>query len=100
LPRETNHEIWRIIIESLNNVIKHANAADVLVKLVVKDEKLLVIVQDDGIGYDTQLATHGMGLKNMRLRADRLGGKLMMISLPGKGTQMSLEVPLIGKDIE
>lgn len=100
LPREMNHEIWRIIIESLNNVIKHANAADVLVKLVVKDEKLLVIVQDDGIGYDTQLATHGMGLKNMRLRADRLGGKLMMISLPGKGTQMSLEVPLIGKDIE
>ena len=100
LPKNIKYEIWRIIIEALNNIIKHANAANVQVILSQDADHLHVRIQDDGIGFDTQLSSHGMGLKNMHSRADRIGGLLSINSTPGKGTHISLEAPLTGPEIE
>jgi len=100
LPKNIKYETWRIIIEALNNITKHANAANVQVILSQDADHLHVRIQDDGIGFDTQLSSHGMGLKNMHSRADRIGGLLSINSTPGKGTHISLEAPLTGPEIE
>jgi signal transduction histidine kinase len=100
LPKNIKHEVWRIIIEALNNIIKHANATKVLVKLNIDGDRLEVTIQDDGVGFDTQIDSHGMGLKNIQTRADRLRGNLSVKSTPGHGAQVKLEVPLTGLDIE
>jgi signal transduction histidine kinase/HAMP domain-containing protein len=99
LPKDIKHEVWRIIIEALNNIIKHANATNVQVELSINGEQLVVSIQDDGIGFDNQVGLHGMGLKNMQTRADRLGGNLIVNSAPGHGTLVKLDVPLTGLDI-
>jgi nitrate/nitrite-specific signal transduction histidine kinase len=100
LPKNIRHEVWRIIIEGLNNIIKHASASNVLVELTQNTDHLVVNIQDDGVGFNTQLTSPGMGLNNIKTRADRLAGVLQIQSSPTEGTQILLDVPLAGVDIE
>jgi two-component system NarL family sensor kinase len=94
LPRNIRYEVWRILVEALNNCIKHANATKVSVALSINRHRLYLTVQDDGIGFNTLLSSHGMGLMNMQSRSDSIGGSFSVVSSPGKGTKVILEVPL------
>ena len=94
LPAHIQHEIWRILIEALNNVVKHASASHVYVKISCLDDYLLVFVKDDGIGFEMGNLSPGMGLENIQARADTLGGHLEIVSASGQGTQISLKVPM------
>ena len=97
LPLEHRRDFFLIYKEALNNTAKYAQASHVWVHLQRKDTSLLLTIQDDGIGFDThQLVRHhslgGNGLKNMTLRAEKMGGTLTIVSAPGQGTTVTLQI--------
>ena len=89
-------EIFRIVQEGLGNVRRHANADRAVVNIVEKRHKRMVIVRDDGDGFDDDLDGHGagQGLKNIKKRAASIGADFALTSKPGVGT--TLEVALRG----
>jgi len=93
LPNRLQQEIWRIITEALNNSLKHAEAGHVDVQLAGENGALVLMIQDDGIGFEISDQFPGMGLENMRARALEIGGTLDITSNPGDGTRVRLEIP-------
>jgi PAS domain S-box-containing protein len=94
LPASMETELYRITQEAVTNVVRHANASRVDVILTIRDKKLIVIVEDDGVGFNPQQvpADGHLGLIGVRERADMIGGKLVIESAPGKGTTLIVEV--------
>jgi PAS domain S-box-containing protein len=82
--------LFKIYKEALTNVIKHSQARTVEAKLQISREKLLLSIEDDGVGLGE--GRRGRGLSNMRTRAEELGGKVTILS--GSGTQVRVELPL------
>ncbi len=98
LPRKLTPDaqlsLFRIVQESLSNAIKHAEARQVRVKLDFSPERVHLVIQDDGKGFDPKKTPRGhYGLLNMRERAMKLGGELIVDSTPGTGTQVSFSLP-------
>jgi signal transduction histidine kinase len=90
-------EVLRIAQEALNNVIRHAEAEHVGVRLASQDGRLVLEVEDDGVGFDPAAAglrSRRLGLTSMEERARRLRGRLAIDSAAGAGTTVRLEVPL------
>lgn len=87
-------EVFRIIQEALNNAVRHANAAEIVVEVVIEDDKLRVSVADDGVGFDPDAPrkTRRLGLLSMSERAQGLGVELSVSSRPGRGTVVALEL--------
>jgi signal transduction histidine kinase len=83
-----NAYLYRIALEALNNAMKHAQADEVKVTLSSDDDRITLEVADNGIGFDPVNARDagGLGLANMRARADELGATLAVNSEPGGGT--------------
>jgi signal transduction histidine kinase len=95
LPIEVETAFFRIVQESLTNVVLHARAGRVDVLLNLHDHHVVMIVEDDGIGFlpgSPGLDEH-LGLFGMRERIEMLGGSFMIESSPGKGTTVKAEVP-------
>jgi len=94
LPANMETELYRIVQEALTNVARHAHAAQVDVILTRRDHKLIVMVEDDGNGFDPEKVpdTGHLGLFGMRERAEMIGGQLVIESKPGKGTTVIVEV--------
>ncbi len=82
--------IYRIVQEQLTNISKHAQASKVVVFLHQDNEKLILSIKDDGIGFDTRKKATGVGLMNIRTRASLFGGELIINSSPGKGTEIKV----------
>ena len=76
------------------NVVKHAEASHADVRLVTVDERLVVSVRDDGVGFVPDDRATGFGLFSVRERLRGAGGTLFIESVSGKGTEIVLEVPL------
>jgi signal transduction histidine kinase len=94
LPYDFQKEIYRIAQEALNNVLKHAEANMVTVRLTRKRSLVTLEVVDDGTGFDTRQSRHGgMGLSGMRERVALLNGRLQIDSAPGEGTRVQIKVP-------
>ena len=93
MPDEVRHHIWRILIETLNNSVKHASANHVSVKIDQMSSNIHVNIQDDGVGFDVTNPYPGMGLKNIKARVKEMGGECKIISQPGEGTQIILQIP-------
>ncbi|HVE25387.1 MAG TPA: GAF domain-containing sensor histidine kinase [Sporichthya sp.] len=97
--RDVETAVYRIIQEALNNVVRHAGATWASVVVGRNAGRVVVIVEDDGRGFDRgALTTHGMrgeqlGLLGMKERAAAIGGELTVESEPGRGTLVRLEVP-------
>ncbi|MCE5259433.1 MAG: GAF domain-containing sensor histidine kinase [Chloroflexi bacterium] len=94
LPLAIEEELYRIALEALNNVVKHARAQHVTVTVKFDDDRVYLEVTDDGKGYDSAVArgSGGMGLRGMEERAQRINAKLEMVSAPGMGTTLKVEV--------
>ncbi|HYE73929.1 MAG TPA: sensor histidine kinase, partial [Blastocatellia bacterium] len=96
---ELEVNLYRIMQEALNNIAKHAQAKHVGVVLKRQDGHLILIIEDDGIGFDLEEASsvdandRGLGLVGMRERAELLGGTLEIESAPGEGTTIFVRVP-------
>jgi signal transduction histidine kinase len=85
-------EVFRIVQEGLANVRKHAGASRAEVLIGPRGAERVVVVRDDGAGFDGETDPAGQGLKNLRQRAAAIGGAFTLHSAPGKGT--ALEVTL------
>jgi PAS domain S-box-containing protein len=95
LSVEKETEIYYIVEEALNNILKHANAKSVLVKLKQRKESIFLEIEDNGCGFDSEnVKFGGKGLGNIKERAKRIKGKLKIASSLDHGTKISLDVPL------
>ena len=90
LGQETETVLYRIVQESLTNIVKHAAAGHVSITLVRKAASAVVVVEDDGSGFDPDGT---LGIAGMRERVALVGGKLTLETSPGAGTTLVAEVP-------
>ena len=86
--------IYRFVQESLTNVAKYSQAANVWVELVKNELSIDILVRDDGVGFETKKTKAGQhGLAGMRYRMDSLGGTMLVTSRPGGGTTITANIP-------
>ena len=93
LPSDLKVTIFRIIQEQLTNVVKHANAKLVDIKLLVTSNVKLSI-KDNGKGFDKLVPNTGTGIKNMKDRTRACNGKLSILTSAGKGCWLRLILPI------
>jgi signal transduction histidine kinase len=92
-PQHVEATAWYVLSEALTNVVKHAGARQVRVRLGRPDGRLTLEVRDDGTGFDTG-ATGGHGLAGLADRVATIDGTLRVESRPGHGTTLRAEIPL------
>ncbi len=85
--------LYRVTQEALANAFKHARASDVKVLLEFVPDGVELRVEDDGRGFDATSQAAGHGLRNMRGRAEELGGTITLHSAPGEGTVVMMRLP-------
>ena len=99
IPAQLDNEIalthLRVVQESLHNIAKHSNAGNVDVNVTGASGNLTLTIQDNGVGFDSQVskAAAGLGLISMRERVHLIGGELTIESAPGEGTRISVRTP-------
>jgi signal transduction histidine kinase len=98
LPAEIETAVFRAVQEAISNIARHAQAESVLIQASLEDGRLLVEIEDDGVGFDpsavvrTPDSLRGVGLLGIRERMDILGGHVRIDSAPGSGTSVVLDV--------
>jgi signal transduction histidine kinase len=102
LDREAESVVFAVVEEAVGNTKKHAKANTVHINLRSSKDLFVITIQDNGRGFDVQSAqtrreAGHMGLMNMEERAEYLGGRCVLLSQPGEGTTVRLEIPLSGK---
>jgi PAS domain S-box-containing protein len=95
LPYAAVVELYQVIQEALNNVLKHAGAKNIRIRLRFLDMATCLEIEDDGTGFivETAKQSGGMGLSGMAERVHRLSGDFNIESAPGKGTHLCIEIP-------
>jgi signal transduction histidine kinase len=96
VPAPIEDAAFGILQESLNNVIKHASAPRVQVQLEFGSDCLRLSTIDNGVGFDPSIPHTGktLGMSSMRERAEAVGGRLVVESVPARGTRVIAELPL------
>lgn len=95
LPEAHRTCIYRVVQEALTNCARHAHAKNIRVSLYGGEDFVGAAIQDDGVGFDTQdLERRGLGLLGMQERARELDGKVSVVSNPGRGTVLTVELPI------
>ncbi|HZC81728.1 MAG TPA: ATP-binding protein, partial [Nitrospiraceae bacterium] len=99
LPSAMETALYRIVQEALNNTVKHANAKNVWIRTWREKFGLCCSIRDDGAGFDSRLVQapagrKGLGLIAMQERLSAIGGTLHIESCPGRGTEISIRLPL------
>jgi len=98
LSPEARHNVFLVVKEALNNVVRHAKAEEVQLRIACDDGGLRIEIADNGRGFDGRSSgPGGNGLRNMHQRLASVGGKLTVDSRPGAGTRVRLELPMILK---
>jgi len=87
--------IFRILQEQTNNIIKYANAKNVLITLKEENSKISLSITDDGKGFDASIQSKGIGFINIYNRVDAFGGDMELVSSPGNGCSLRINFPLI-----
>ena len=93
--------VFRIVQQAIDNAIRHGKARRITIAAEASDQRLALIVQDDGGGFDSEavFAGHeadvGLGLLGMRERVELLGGQFSLVSRPGNGTVVEVTIPLM-----
>ncbi|TAL45978.1 MAG: PAS domain S-box protein [Chitinophagaceae bacterium] len=85
--------IYRIIQEEINNILKHAAAKNVSISLETIDNRIQIITTDDGKGFNLNKIRNGIGISNMINRIETFNGKMEIISSPGNGCEIMIEIP-------
>jgi two-component system sensor histidine kinase UhpB len=85
---------FRIVQEQLNNIVKHARATGVLIRLTIEDEDIVLTVTDNGVGFDISRHRKGVGITNIISRVELFNGVVDIQSRPGEGCMLSVRIPL------
>lgn len=94
LVKQSQFNIYRIVQEAVNNILKHADAKEINIQLIGQNDHLSIMIEDDGKGFDTTTKKTGRGLKNIVTRSLWLKGSINIDSHPGKGTTITTEIPV------
>ena len=96
LPAEIERELYYVLREGLTNITRHSHASRVQFRLNQSTSAIEVSLEDNGIGLDRRTAenSHGLGLRSMKERIEKLGGELAFKSSPSSGTKIFFSVPL------
>lgn len=95
LESKLEQQLYRIVQEALSNVLKHSEAKEVILQLNKHDEELVLIIEDFGKGFDAKRQrTEGIGLRNIESRVQSVKGDLIIDSTPGKGTTLTVTIPM------
>lgn len=99
-PLEVKEALYRIAQEALNNTVKHARAQQVQVRLEPHEGRLMLEIEDDGVGFNPDGSFPGhLGLRSMRERALGVGGSVEVVSAPNQGTRVVATVPLSARTV-
>jgi signal transduction histidine kinase len=89
-----SHQIVQLTREALSNVARHAAAEQSMVRLAREGKDAVLTIEDDGVGFDVGTGAVGNGLRNMRERAEAMGGALLVTSAAKKGTRLRMTFPI------
>ncbi|MGN6532405.1 MAG: PAS domain-containing sensor histidine kinase [Ginsengibacter sp.] len=92
--RDVQLNLYRILQEQLRNIIKYANGTLVEIDVLVHNDKLKMRIADNGVGFNVSEVKRGIGLSNMKRRAELFGGKIKIESSPGKGCEVLVTIPI------
>lgn len=95
LQQNTEHHLFRITQELINNSMKYAKAKNVTIDLVNRDGTVVLLYEDDGIGFDIKNNKRGYGLTNIETRTQNINGIVEFDSSPGNGARTIIELPLV-----
>ena len=96
IEENTEMSIYRIVLELINNIVKHAAAKKVTLQLIKYPTYINLVVEDNGVGFNFEKIMKekkGIGMGNIFSRVDYLKGTVEIDSLPGKGTTVIIEIP-------
>jgi two-component system sensor histidine kinase UhpB len=85
--------MYRIVQEQLNNILKHSGATEALIELKTIRNWIHLNIKDNGVGFDTRKKSRGIGLNNIISRVEMQNGNMEIISAPGKGCLLKIEIP-------
>ncbi len=85
--------LFRIVQEQLNNIVKHARATRVLIRLSIEGEFIVLTIGDNGVGFDISRHRKGVGITNIISRTELFNGKVEIASAPGEGTTLTVQLP-------
>ena len=94
LAASLRRELFLIYKEAINNMVKHSGCSEAVIRLAIQDGVLRLELRDNGKGFDPSLPADGHGLISLRRRARALGGTLAVVSAPGAGTAITLDLRL------
>jgi signal transduction histidine kinase len=97
LSAEVRHDLFLAVKEALNNVLKHAQATEVRVQICENGNAVKIMIDDNGRGFSQNgngSGRKGHGMENMRRRTENFGGEISIASTPGRGTHLTISVPL------
>ncbi|MBF03443.1 MAG: hypothetical protein CMP76_09125 [Flavobacterium sp.] len=85
--------IYRIIQEAINNILKHAQASEIQLDIIQSESEIFLIIKDNGVGFSKNSSKSGIGLKNIEKRIEMLQGKFYLIT-SDKGTTLDIKLPI------
>ena len=97
LGADVRRQVFLVFKESINNIVRHAACAQVDINFRVERDLLILLIKDDGRGFDPADESDGHGLESMQRRAKGMGGTLEVSSQPGEGTSVTLQMPISGR---
>ncbi|WP_293092770.1 sensor histidine kinase [Moorena sp. SIOASIH] len=93
LPLQTNHQLYCVVKEGLENIRKHSQAQVIHLRGYASADAVILELKDDGIGFDIAKPTQGFGLRGMQERVQLIGGSIQLDSTPGQGTCIQIRIP-------
>jgi PAS domain S-box-containing protein len=93
LDQKLQLDIFRMVQEQLNNIVKHANATDVTINLTRQANEITLLISDNGIGCDLSAVKNGVGIINITGRAELYQGRVAILSKPGEGYELKVVLP-------
>nr|WP_090841806.1 sensor histidine kinase [Alkalicoccus daliensis] len=96
LDKGVEDHLFRILQEAVSNSLRHADAGEMKVTLLQRDKKAILQVIDNGKGFKVEGSAYGSyGLSTMKERAEEVGGTLRIVSVPGEGTRIDVQIPIL-----
>jgi PAS domain S-box len=100
LTNDQQLNVYRIIQEHFNNILKHSKANNVFLSIQHLDGHIELKIKDDGQGFNVSVKQNGIGFKNIQSRSQLLNGKMNVVSSPGKGCLLKVNFPVYNSEID